>query len=77
MDNNSTNNYHTPSATIYGALLITAGSFTGMIALGEKMSAVLIVGAIITAIGIVFVLIGKNQKKRLQEQAGTSTTESK
>jgi hypothetical protein len=64
MENNSSN-HTTPTASVIGALVITAGLCTLIISLGEKMHTGTIVGAILTVIGIISIMIGKMQKKQL------------
>jgi drug/metabolite transporter (DMT)-like permease len=72
MDTNTSSpaTHNTPVATVYGWLLITAGALTVLVALGEKMRVALIVGAVMTVIGIVLVMIGNKQKKNAPEQNG-------
>jgi len=74
MDTNPSNNSHTPNASVYGGLLIAAGIFTALMALGEKSNTATIIGGVITLAGIVFVMIGSRQKKNsLQLNADEKT----
>jgi drug/metabolite transporter (DMT)-like permease len=65
---NATPVHPTPAISVYGVLILSAGLFTMLIAVGEKMRAGLIAGMITTVIGIGLIIAGKNQARLLQKQ---------